>query len=179
LTIILTGIQSIKQHLSCLKFNINQYRPAQCPHCGKAGLWCHGHYYRKPDRSNPSDRSLNPLPIPRFMCRYCRGSCSTLPECLSPHRWYLWQVQQLALVLALNGFSLKASSRFTRISRRTLGRWVERLKARFSFHADALRRHFSGLGRLSNFTSFWQGCLTRMSLSEAMILVQQGGIAIP
>ena len=44
---ILPGIHSLEQHLEHLQSEPEAYRPEYCPHCGKAGVWRHGHYARK------------------------------------------------------------------------------------------------------------------------------------
>jgi Domain of unknown function (DUF6431) len=179
LATILSGIHSLEQHLSRWQSTPNDYRPARCPDCGKAGLWCHGCYGRKSDRQNPSEHSLNLVPIPRFRCRHCRRTCSTLPECVPPRRWYLWQVQQAALVLMLSASSLLAASTQLVPSRKTLRRWRLQLKARFEEHAFCLRGRSPELGRATGFASFWQACLERIPLSRAMIWVQQHGVVMP
>ncbi len=43
-------------------------------------IWCHGFYYRKPDRINHGNDSVNDIPIPRHQCADCRHTFSTLPE---------------------------------------------------------------------------------------------------
>jgi hypothetical protein len=63
------------------------YRPDSCPHCRLAGLWCHGCYYRKADRSAGVE-SHNPVAVLRFLCRSCLRTCSRLPLCIAPRRWY-------------------------------------------------------------------------------------------
>ena len=36
---ILSGIHTLDQHLQTWLDDIDQYRPSQCPHCGRSGLW--------------------------------------------------------------------------------------------------------------------------------------------
>jgi transposase-like protein len=179
LAIILAGIDSLEQHLSHWQSSPDEYRPSRCPSCGKGGLWHHGCYGRKSDRENPPEHSLNPVPIPRFRCPHCRETCSTLPECIPPRRWYLWQVQQAALILMLAATSLQATSRQLLPSRKTLRRWRQRLKDCFVDHAFCLRGRHPELGRVSGFEPFWQACLEHIPLSRAMIQVQQGGFCMP
>ena len=104
MAIILAGIHSLTQHLQQLNSNPEAYRPKRCPHCGHAGVWSHGHYLRLPDRENSGPDSLNPIPILRFFCPQagCRRSCSALPECIPPRRWYLWSVQQAMLLFLIS-----------------------------------------------------------------------------
>ncbi len=179
MAIILSGIQTLKQHLFCLRSTPDLYRPAQCPHCGKNNLWNHGYYGRKSYRDNASEHLLNPVPIPRFRCSHCRGTCSTLPECIPPRRWYLWQVQQQALLLAIAYVSVRKACTQLMPGRKTLGRWRQRLKDAFTEHASCLRGRCSDLGRVVGFESFWHACLERGPLSQAMLWVQRGGYAIP
>ena len=101
---IVNAIATLQAHLEKWAHTPQDYRPKQCPHCGLAGLWGHGHYDRKADR-DPG--TLNPIPIPRFFCRGCRRTCSRLPSCIAPRRWYLWSVQQAVLLCLLSGISLE------------------------------------------------------------------------
>ena len=85
---IVSGIATLHQHRETLGRAPDAYRPAACPHGGLGGLWSHGGYQRKADRA---PRSLeNPVPIPRFLCRGCQRTCSRLPACIAPRRWYDW-----------------------------------------------------------------------------------------
>jgi len=82
---ILAGIHTQDQHIKTWLNDIDAYRPAQCPHCGRSGLWSHVVYYRQAQCERPNG---NPVPIPRFRCQYCSRTCSTLPEYIPPKRWY-------------------------------------------------------------------------------------------
>ncbi len=104
---ILPGMDTLAQHLEQLQQTPESYRPEFCPHCGKQGLWVHGTYSRKCDREGRGEVCLNPVPIPRFYCHDCLHTCSVLPECIAPRRWYPWSVQQLAIVLYLAGTSFR------------------------------------------------------------------------
>ena len=95
---IVPGVCSLKQHREALAEEPGRYRPERCPRCGKAGLWAHGAYPRKADREGVAAASHNPVAIPRFFCPCCRGTCSRLPECVAPRRWYGWARQQGVLV---------------------------------------------------------------------------------
>jgi hypothetical protein len=91
----------------------------------------------------------------------------------------LWTIQQAVLSLLLAGYSLPLA-KFSRSPRRaTISRWWNWLQEKFSIHADTLRAHDPELGRCSGFQEFWQACLTRMSLSEAMYVLHKGGLTIP
>lgn len=102
---IISGIVSLAQHLIALNKNIRIYNFENCPYCAKSGLWRHGFYYRKADRENNAQNSLNPIPIARFYCPSCHHTCSLLPEGVPPFRWYLWNVQQIALLFYISGAS--------------------------------------------------------------------------
>lgn len=174
---ILAGIVSLRQHLSTLKNDFVRYMPDQCPHCSKSNLWRHGDYPRKADR-NPGS-NLNPVPIPRFYCPDCRRTCSTLPECLPPRRWYPWLIQQAVVALLLSSASLKAAAKQIRASRSTVRRWWGRLKARFHQHRQVLVSRYADLGRTAGFVHFWKVCLERIPLSSVMRKVSQSGYEIP
>jgi len=113
---IVAGIDTIKQHLEAIKQTPEAYRPPCCPHCGLKTLWQHGHYERKADRRAGQD-SLNPVPICRYCCSGCRRTCSRLPACIAPRRWYDWSVQQALLAQRLNG-SRRRTRRGARPARR-------------------------------------------------------------
>jgi transposase-like protein len=158
--------QHIEQVLHCPEV----YRPAACPHCCLGGLWQHGCYERKADRRGAmADVSLNPVPVCRFMCQGCGHTCSRLPLCIAPRRWYDWAIQQRVLQWLLSELSLHQVSERARLDRRTVRRWWEWLEScteTFSFH---LRSRFPELGRAGDaWQAFWQACLNLMPLSEAM-----------
>lgn len=175
---IVSGILSLEQYLLQAK-RFLFYRQLACPYCGKLRLWLHGCYPRKADRVSPSGESLNPVPIQRLLCSTCGRTCSVLPECIPPHRWYLWAVQQVALEKLLSGQSLRAIARAMAPSRHTLSRWWQRFKEQFHLHKDALCHHFTELGRTKDFVEFWQACLKAIRLSSAMRLCHVSGVAIP
>ncbi len=179
MALILPGIHSLEQHHRRLQAQPEDYRPERCPHCGKAGVWCHGAYPRKADRERRCDACLNPVPIPRFFCPHCQGTCSRLPQCLAPRRWYEWAMQQAVLWLLATDRSIREVSRELRPSRRTVGRWWRHWQGRFSLHAPSLRAWFPELGRQGEIRSFWRACLTRLPLSLAMVLVHQSGVPVP
>ena len=155
------------------------FRPKFCPCCGKAGLWIHGYYDRKADRISTSENTHNPVLIFRFFCSHCNKTCSVLPECIPPRRWYLWDIQQTAAILAFTGKSLAAIAKEITPSRHTISRWIERLKEQFLHHKDALCQCFIALGRTNNFTSFWSTCFKTISLSKAMLFCHVTGVNIP
>ncbi len=176
---IVPEILALDQYLKVQKEEPERFRPSYCPCCGKAGLWCHGHYDRKADRSSTSMDTHNPVPIFRFFCPYCNCTCSVLPECIPPKRWYLWNIQQIAIALVLAGKSLAAIAKEITPSRYTVNRWLIRFKERLRFHKDVLCQHFINLGRTNNFADFWSSCLKKILLSQAMRLCHVAGVNIP
>ncbi len=93
---ILSEIYTFRQHSNTLFKSPEKYKPDCYPYCYCIKLWCHGCYYRKPDRNNISQYSKNDLAVLRFKCTEedCGRTCSALPECFAPRRWYLWINEQ-------------------------------------------------------------------------------------
>jgi len=179
MSVILIGIHTLKQHVRHLHTQPQEYQPQRCPSCGFHTLWAHGYYQRQADREHGSQDSLNPIRIPRYRCPHCRHTCSTLPACLPPRRWYPWSLQQQALEQSVRGHSICQIAQALIPARTTISRWIRRFKERFALHADHLRQRLSTLQRTSGFHPFWRQCLCRCSLAEAMASVHQAGIAIP
>lgn len=178
---ILSANPSLLQHILQVHHSPQTYRPCACPHCGLAGLWLHGIYVRKADRSGAVDDSLNPVPVCRFLCHGCGRTCSRLPLAMTPRRWYDWEVQQRVLVWLLSELSLHQISARACLDRRTVRRWREWLReqtALFSFH---LRERFpEQLGRIGgDWKAFWRACLELMPLCEAMALLASRGLDVP
>ena len=176
---IVPAITTLLQHLHMLSNSPEVYRPSACPHCGLGGLWSHGCYERKADRGPHSSGTLNPIPIPRYFCRGCGRTCSRLPQCIAPRRWYGWAVQQLVLQLLLAGCSLHRCACWMGLDRRTAGRWRGWLDDRGDGFALFLRGRFPELGRAVDFRGFWQGCLTAMDLGGAMACLDRDGVVVP
>jgi hypothetical protein len=174
---IVAGILLLAQHVTTLKEKSECYCPTCCPYCGKLGIWSHGHYPRKADRSKTGE--LNPIFIPRFFCPNCQKTCSTLPECIPPRRWYRWCIQHVVLFNLISNKSLHAVSQLVQPSRSTCRRWLTGFKDKFLLHRDALCAHMSELGHAIDFNHFWQLCLTHISLDRAMLLCNLSGVAIP
>lgn len=180
---IVPRVASLQEHLHRLSEKPEEYRPAKCPQCGLARPWRHGHYERKGDR----DRGrLNPVPVPRFVCARkggCQATCSTVPSCLPPRRWYLWGVQQAVLVCLLAGMSLRRCADTVGCilgpSGRTIRRWWRWLEARhglFSFH---LLDRESEWGRAVHWTDFWRRALAREGLHGLMAYLDHQGLIVP
>ena len=176
---IVPAITSLQQHLDTLEGEPVVYRPAVCPHCGLAGLWGHGCYERKADRGPFAAGALNPIPIPRYFCQGCGQTCSRLPECIAPRRWYGWTIQQLVLQLLLVGCSAHRCAGWMGLDRRTIGRWWGWLRERSEVFAMLLKARFPELGRTVDFCGFWQGCWQTMSLSQAMAWLDHERLAVP
>jgi transposase-like protein len=176
---IVPGIASLNQHQQSLTSEPERYRPERCPHCGKARPWSHGSYARKADREGQGEESLNPVAIPRFYCPSCRATCSRLPECVAPHRWYGWAMQQAVLVLLLARTSIRAVSRQRLVSRRTVGRWWRWLHKRFDVHGFHLRSLLPDLGRCAQPIPFWSAALQQHALSTWMGSLDRLGVAVP
>jgi len=143
---IVGNIANLAQHLLAVATDPERYRPQACPHCCCAGVWRHGCYHRKADRSACGE-SLNPVPVLRFLYRTCARTCSRLPACIAPRRWYDWAVQQAALLLLLGGMSLHGCARSSGSDRRTVRRWRDWLRERGEQFAFFLRSRMPELGR--------------------------------
>lgn len=172
---ILAGVLSLLQHQNAQE----GYRLERCLCCGRANPHLHGRYPRKADRSNKSKGSLNPIFVQRYYCPECQRTSSVLPECIPPRRWYLWEVQQIALALLLTGKSLRATAQEIMPSRHTIGRWLNRFKAQWRLHKDVLCNHFADLGRTIDFDDFWQACFGQITLAQAMRLCHVAGALVP
>jgi transposase-like protein len=162
---IVEGICSLAQHLITVVSDPEQYRPAACPHCGYARVWRHGCYHRKADRS---DGELNPVPVLRYLCGACPRTCSRLPACVAPRRWYDWVVQQAVLLLLLGGMSLNGCARCCGRARRTVRRWRDWLRERDEQFAFFLRSRWPELGRVAQFNAFWRNVIDELSLQQLM-----------
>ena len=178
--LILPEITTLMQYLF-QKENSNPdiFDNIRCAHCGCAKLWKHGCYYRKADRYNQGDQSLNPIPIQRFLCLSCKKTCSILPECIPPKRWYLWEIQQIIFALFLTGKTICAIAKEFTPSRYTISRWVTRIQKQFKIHQSILCQHFVDLGRAKDFTDFWLSCFENISLAQAMRICNVAGVNIP
>lgn len=178
---ILADILSLIQYLSLQKYRLDQLRPTHCPSCGIAGVWAHGNYNRKPDRPADANEagSLNPIFIQRFICPVCNKTFSVLPEVIPPQRWYLWSIQQAALLTVLAGGSVRKAAAATGTARSTVRRWSSWLKERFTVYRNTLVGYITDLGRNDGTHAFWAACFTLMPLSKAMRLCHAAGEAVP
>ncbi|MFC4523628.1 DUF6431 domain-containing protein [Cupriavidus pinatubonensis] len=168
---------SLEQHLRAIVTTPQSYHPGRCPHCGRTCLWAHGFYERKADRSEGG--TLNSVPVPRYRCAACRRTCSRLPLCICPLRWYGWALQQLVFALIFVGMSLRCTAAVAGVDRRTVRRWWGWLLRRSGDFAFALRSRFPELGRTADTTAFWQACLAFMPLCQAMSWLDLDGLDVP
>jgi transposase-like protein len=168
---------TLEQHLRAVVSTAQSYRPDRCPHCGSGNLWGHGCYDRKADHS--SHAALNPVPVPRFRCPECSRTCSRLPLCICPRRWYGWALQQLVFSLRLSGVSLRRTAAVTGLARHTVRRWWRWLEAGSGDFAFYLRSRFHDLGRTTDAPSFWRACFARMPLCGAMAWLDGDGVTVP
>ena len=143
---ILSGIYTFRQHLNTLEQTPWHYRPPHCPYCDETVIWSHGVYFRKPDRLNSKEDTMNDIPIPRFQCAACLHTFSTLPECIAPERWYSWVIQQWCLCLSLNVWSVKQLHQVFPMARSTITRWVNWLSDSFKKHHQVLCAEISEMG---------------------------------
>lgn len=82
--------------------------------------------------------------------RLCLGrhqTCSRLPECIAPRRWYNWVTQQIVILMLLCNYSLCCCSQQYRLDRRTIRRWWNELHERSHEFELFLRVRFPDLGR--------------------------------
>lgn len=176
---IIADLLSLAQHKDTLETQLEAYRIKKCLHCGAGGLWRHGFRYRKSDRENPWEETQNPVPILRLYCRRCRRTCSVLPECIPPRRWYQWFIQSCALVDWLAGLSFNKISQKNRPSRWTISRWIHHFEDSFLEQALYLKTWDPSLGYYSSFEQFWSILLGKIPLSKAMFRLWASHCPIP
>jgi transposase-like protein len=176
---IVSGITSLQQHIETLHSTPEVYRPVKCPHCGRAGLWRHGYYSRKSNRNSPSEKSACLIEISRYLCPACCHTCSRLPSCVPPRRWYSWLFQQQILQCLLEIDSLHRCAELFDLCRRTIRRWWSWLHSRTGEFEFLLKSRFPEWGRATDSNSFWRGCLDEMPLSEVMASLDRDGVNIP
>ena len=170
---------SLIQYKNALDNNSVLIRPDYCVLCGRAHPWRHGPYPRKPHRDGGFGESLNPILIQRYFCPGCEKTFSVLPECIPPHRWYLWEVQQAVLLLFILGHSAYDIAKESIPSYQTITRWFHRFQEQYRLHRDTLCSLFGELARSSCFDDFWTVCFKQMTLGAAMRLCHVAGVAIP
>ena len=167
--------QQIAEPTSALK----QQESNACPHCHAGTLVKNGFYHRKASRTNEDSIKLNPVPIQRYLCKSCKRSCSALPECIPPRRWYLWDIQSKVLSLFISGKSYRAIARLLLPTRSTIARWIKRFNSQWLLYADTLRQHLPAVCHSQKFKPFWATVLGQCSLASVMCHCHQAGIEIP
>ena len=176
---ILAGFTSLIQYKDIVESSSDELsRLERCLCCGKLNPWRHGTYSRESDRINPSSESLNSILIHRYYCPSCGKTCSVLPECIPPRRWYLWETQQAAILLFLLKGSARAVEKQVTPSRYTIKRWVAWLITQFKLQKDVLCSHFPSFGLFTEPAGFWKHVFSKLSLSEAMRLCHVAGVTI-
>ena len=176
---ILPRILSLRQYQFEIDHKPEPIRPDKCAFCGRSHPWHHAHYLRKSDRTSKPGESLNPIVIQRYYCPGCGKTTSALPECLPPRRWYLWEIQQSALVLLLLGKSAYAIAKENIPSHHTIRRWMARFREQFILHKDTLCVRLHALSRTSGLAEFWSACFEKITLGESMRLCHDTGVFIP
>lgn len=176
---ILAEIHSLVQYHQLIIVDLERLRPKECPYCFCSKLHFHGHYHRKSDRESPPGENLNPIPIYRFFCPDCKRTCSTLPECIPPRRWYIWKTQQAAILFYFDYGSFEVASQKVIPSGQTIRRWFNRLAEKFQIHASTLKSVFSWLGYTNKLISFWQAWCDKKKLSTAMLFLNNHDVAVP
>jgi len=178
---ILSEILTFRQHLEALFRTPEKYKPSHCPYCHCIKLWSHGFYPRKPDRIHTSQYSQNDLAVARFKCtdETCGRTCSTLPECFAPRRWYPWINQQWCLWFLLMGYSVNQVDAIFPMARSTIVRWKNWLDDRFNLFHRYLKNKFPEFGYIENKVSFWVNWLDQYSLSQAMVYLNNQQVIVP
>ncbi|MGB0784412.1 MAG: transposase [Marinomonas sp.] len=177
--IIISGFTSLAQYCLYMAKPKKPSKLPMCPQCHADALIKHGFYPRKACRAKDAELRLNPVLIQRYFCKACHQSCSALPECIPPRRWYLWDVQEDALKATLCGKSYQSIAKVLTPSRGTIARWVKRFKTQWHLYADHFRQYSPKLQRASEFQSFFSELLSVRALASVMLSCHQGKITIP
>lgn len=154
---ILSDILTFRQHSETLFNTPERYKPSHCPYCHCIKLYNHGVYYRKPDRVNIGKYSCNDQAVARYKCtdECCARTCSTLPECFAPRRWYPWVNQQWCLWFLLKGYSINQVDDLFPMARSTIVRWKNWLFGRFNVFHRLLKNKFPEFGHIENKVDSW------------------------
>lgn len=178
--VIIPEITSINQYIEALSQAPETLRPDACPNCKLDQFICKGSYPRKPNYSKaPNEERIGDVYILRYYCKTCQMTFSALPECIPPHRHYIWIEQQATIEPALQGDSYRKVSKIQKPSRWTISRWVNRLTEQAKVHLDGLRALMPELGRINGLAKSWLYLLAQRSLAQLMRVLHQAGVAIP
>jgi hypothetical protein len=176
---IVSGIHTLEQHISEVVLNPERYRPKCCRKCGKQVMWLHGCYYRQPDRGLESSGRHNPVMILRFICSHCRKTCSRLPTCIPPRRWYTWIVQQWTMLELMLGEPLKVVAERFSPGQGTLRRWMGELREKNDQFRFYLASHYHELERHPGFSDYWQHAIASTGLDNLMATLDNQGVIVP
>lgn len=177
--IIISGFTSLAQYCVHMANPKTKTKLPVCPRCHADALIKYGFYHRKACRTKETEPGLNPVSIQRYFCKACGRSCSALPECIPPHRWYLWDVQEDALKATICGKSYRSIAKALTPSRGTIARWIKRFKTQWRLYADHFRQYSPKLQRASEFQSFFSELLSVRALASVMLSCHRGKITIP
>jgi|TARA_B110000091_G_scaffold89899_1_gene98493 hypothetical protein len=119
--------------------------------------------------------------IQRYFCNGCKKTFSALPECISPRRWYTWEVQQQILLFFILGGSAYSIAKKCTPSYKTISRWLARAKERFKLHKDTLGAidKYKELNITTGFNGFWKACFEKITLAAAMRICHVSEVIIP
>ena len=124
-------------------------------------------------RAQSGSRAALPLSL-------VRRTCSRLPLCIGPRRWYDWALQQQqVLQLLIAGASLRRTAAIFALGYHTVRRWWRSLSARHETFVFHLRSRFAELGRSADRGGFWLACFRCRPLCEAMAWLDHDGLAVP
>jgi Domain of unknown function (DUF6431) len=177
---ILPNVASLREHVHRLIYRATEYRPEHCPICCGAHLRRHGCYKRKP-RGECID-ACTAVKVPRFLCIDCKHTCSVLPSCIAPRRWYMWSVQQPVLTYLLcGGTQEKCAEELEHLGPAisTMRRWWRWLQSRHEGLAFHLRSKQPQWGRAADWQEFWQRAFRDEPLRELMAYLDAQGLTVP
>ena len=124
---------------------------------------------------------MNDLAVLRFKCidESCGRTCSSLPECFAPRRWYPWINQQWCLWFLLVGYSINQVDYLFPMARSTIVRWKNWLDDNFKLFHRYLKNKFPEFGYDENKVRFWLNWLEKYSLSHAMVFLNNQQVIVP
>ena len=129
---------SLKKYQQDVSHNPEELKPTNCNACGCKHIWCNGFYERAISGRDKDKQKADPVGILRFKCSECKNHYSVLPSIIPLFRWYLWCMQQWALSMVLNGFSMQKDAEAAGINRRTVSRWCCWLNDKFKIICNVL-----------------------------------------
>ena len=151
---------------------INGFDPKEMQQLPQSKVLCNYIGYGK-------TKTLNPIPIPRFICKYCKRTASVLPECIAPRRWYMWHVQQAVISQMFVNGNLRSISKSHFIGLSTCRRWWDSLEYKYPAHTSVLYCYYPELGKCADCRSFWLAYFQKLPLSKAMLTCHLDKIVVP